>query len=124
LVLCFLFFIWQVPHFWIFLLNHRDDYERASLPSLNRYFTRLQLLRITFIWILSVAVSCMLIPLFGTLSLMVNYCLVATALWLCWSAVRLFKGKEDRATYSLAFRNINAYMLVVMFFIIVGDFYS
>ena len=120
LILCFLFFIWQVPHFWIILLNHGDDYERAGLPSINRYFTREQLLRITFIWILSVAVSCMLIPLVGTFSLIINYCLAATALWLCWSGVRLFKGKGDRSTYGLAFRHVNAYMLAVMFFIIVG----
>jgi heme O synthase-like polyprenyltransferase len=36
LAVCFLFFMWQVPHFWLQVLHHGEEYERAGLPSLTR----------------------------------------------------------------------------------------
>ncbi|OGP98915.1 MAG: hypothetical protein A2026_07640, partial [Deltaproteobacteria bacterium RBG_19FT_COMBO_46_12] len=53
LAVSFFFFIWQVPHFWLFLLIFDRDYEKAGLPSLTKIFTSAQLRRITFVWILA-----------------------------------------------------------------------
>ena len=51
LALAFFFFIWQIPHFWLLLLDFGKDYEKAGFPSLTRIFTPAQLRRILFSWI-------------------------------------------------------------------------
>lgn len=43
LAISFFFFIWQVPHFWLLLLNSGRDYEKAGLPSLTRIFSSAQI---------------------------------------------------------------------------------
>jgi protoheme IX farnesyltransferase len=120
--LCFFFFVWQVPHFWLLLLNHGDEYEKAGLPSLSRIFNKTQLRRITFIWILAVAVACMLMPLFVTFSLLMNYLVVGAALWLCWNGLKLLKGEGERHRYFIAFRSINIYLFSIMLVITVERF--
>jgi heme o synthase len=64
-VLCLLFFLWQVPHFWLLLLRSGDDYERAGLPSLTKVFPREILSGITALWLIAAAAASMLLPLFG-----------------------------------------------------------
>lgn len=68
LALALFFFIWQIPHFWLLLLIYGEDYERAGYPSLTQVFNKAQLSRITFIWILALAISSLLIPLFNIAS--------------------------------------------------------
>ena len=59
------FFIWQIPHFWLLLLVMDKDYQRAGFPTLTHVFNRDQLSRITFIWIVTTAVTGFMISLFG-----------------------------------------------------------
>jgi protoheme IX farnesyltransferase len=64
-VLALLFFLWQVPHFWMLLLRSGDDYERAGLPSLTKVFPRELLSGITVLWLIAAAAASLLLPLFG-----------------------------------------------------------
>jgi protoheme IX farnesyltransferase len=59
------FFLWQVPHFWLLLLRSKDDYERAGLPSLSRVFSPVQVARLTTFWITAAASAAVLLPLYG-----------------------------------------------------------
>lgn len=36
LVVALFFFIWQIPHFWLLLLIHNKDYEKAGFPTLTK----------------------------------------------------------------------------------------
>ncbi|MBF0378681.1 MAG: protoheme IX farnesyltransferase [Desulfamplus sp.] len=60
--------VWQIPHFWLILLRHADDYEETHskyiLPSMLVLFSRSQLRRIMLIWILLYSVMLVMIPLF------------------------------------------------------------
>jgi len=107
LVIAFLFFIWQVPHFWLLLLNS----ERIIAP--------VQLRRITFIWIFGTAVTCMLTPLFGIVeSKAVHGGLLVAAFWLVWKAFGLLKAPNADSSLQLTFKAINSYILWVMVLVV------
>lgn len=118
LFLCFFFFMWQVPHFWLFLLDHGEEYEGAGLPSLTSIFDEEQIVRMSFVWISAVAVSCMLMSASGvTRSLSVSISLGAASIWLMGNGIWLLLKKVKRAGPSFVFRGMNAGMFFVMIFL-------
>jgi protoheme IX farnesyltransferase len=115
LAISFFFFIWQVPHFWLLLLNFGRDYEKAGLPSLTRIFTSAQLSRITFVWIFATAAACMMIPLFGIVeSHTIQGGLWVAAFWLMWKSLRLLTAKGRKFSLPFTFKTVNSYAVVVM----------
>ncbi len=109
----FFFFIWQVPHFWLLLMDSGEDYKKAGLPSLTEIFTTFQLKRIISIWVLSTAVSCLVIPLFGFLTFSLShFFLLGLTLWLVWKTVIFFKSPSK--DLRLTFMKLNVYVLLVI----------
>jgi protoheme IX farnesyltransferase len=115
-VLCFLFFMWQVPHFWLQVLHHGEEYEHAGLPTLIGLLSRPQIARITFAWISAAAASGMLLPLYGAMSSPLLYfpLLLPGAAWTVLKGRRLLSKEGTQAMTLSAFRTINAYLLLVM----------
>jgi protoheme IX farnesyltransferase len=114
LFLCFFFFMWQVPHFWLLLLNHGEEYEKAGLPSLTGIFARTQLLRIIFVWLLAAAVSCLFLPFAGIIrTSVVALLLFGLSFWLVGHGMTLLRSAGECSS-SVTFRRINIYMLLVM----------
>jgi protoheme IX farnesyltransferase len=109
------FFMWQVPHFWLLLLDFGEEYEKAGLPSLTRIFTPAQLSRITFIWISATAVASMVTQLFGIgESLAIRGGLLIAAFWLVWKGSKLLKVHSQEFPFHFTFNTINSYAFVVM----------
>ena len=107
----FFFFIWQIPHFWMLLMRVGGDYVQAGLPSLSAVFSRRQLSRVTFIWMLTTAVVCLVFPLFGVVSEKWIYAgFVLASVWLSWHAVAMLRTQGDR----VAFKEINVFALLVI----------
>jgi protoheme IX farnesyltransferase len=111
--LCFFFFMWQIPHFWLLLLKCGKEYEAACLPSLTRAFKKSQLAGIVFVWTVAAAASVMLIGMEGIVkSPAVNLALWALSVWLVWNGARSFlRGGPD---YSSSFHKINIFALIAM----------
>jgi protoheme IX farnesyltransferase len=115
LALCFVFFIWQVPHFWLLLFLFGDEYAGAGLPSLTSTFRVRQLVGFSFIWMLVTSVSALLLPVYGlTSSSWAPLALAACALWLAWTASNVLASGGEGARTRPAFRTINLYVLLVM----------
>ncbi len=68
LALAFVFFIWQVPHFWLLVGLHAEGYEQAGYPTLVGLFGRDRLARLTFTWTCGTAGACGLLPMFRVLN--------------------------------------------------------
>ncbi|MBI4681621.1 MAG: protoheme IX farnesyltransferase [Nitrospirae bacterium] len=120
LIVCFFFFMWQVPHFWLFIVNYGAEYEKAGIPSLTAIFTRTQLKRIIFIWIISASVSCLLLSLRDAAQIpVITFSLFAVSLWIVWCGSRLLKEKD--VSYSLIFNKINIYMFCVLILLSVNN---
>jgi protoheme IX farnesyltransferase len=124
-VITFLFFLWQVPHFWLQVLLHGEEYEEAGLPSLTQVMTKRQIGRVTFVWIVSVAIASLALPLYGSVrsSLVSGSCIVL-ALWLVWSERSLTTTQTSLFPSSVLFRNINIYLFLLMSLLSVDNILS
>lgn len=67
ILLAFLFFMGQVPHFWLLVLKYGDQYRSAGLPNLTDVFNNRQINNLSFIWISASLTSALLLGLFGIL---------------------------------------------------------
>lgn len=45
-----LFFVWQVPHFWLLMTKYDQDYRRAGFPTALEKFGSIGLRRVLFVW--------------------------------------------------------------------------
>lgn len=112
------FFIWQIPHFWLLLLVMDKDYQQAGFPTLTQVFSRNQLSRITFIWIITTAVTGFMITLFGLVTdIWISLALFISSLWLTWKAFKLLADSEDYSVFRSTFGYINYFALFVVFLI-------
>jgi len=112
LALCLVYFLWQVPHFWLLLLRHDQDYQRAGFPTLAARFNPGQSRRILFVWIASVVFSCGLLPAFGVLhSYAAALLLLAPALWLMGSSLSLLRPDAPAGLVLKLFPVINVFVL-------------
>lgn len=119
------FFIWQIPHFWLLLLDVSKDYENVRLPSITKIFSTEQIKRIIFIWLVSTGVSSLVIPLFGFLnSSFFYFLLVAAAFWLFWNAVSLLKADFEEALPRTIFTKLNLFALLVLFLLSLDRLFS
>ena len=109
------FFIWQMPHFWLLLLDFSEDYKRAGLPSITKIFSAKQIRRIIFIWLLSTGVSSLIIPLFGLLN-SVFFCLllVAVVSWLFWNTLTFLRSHDDKDALRDTFMKLNIYAVLII----------
>jgi len=114
LVVALFFFIWQIPHFWLLLLIHNKDYEKAGFPTLTKKFSNSQLSRITFIWITALAVSGLLIPAFSISSNIFSlYTMLILGIWLIIETRGILTKYVERLVIRRAFLIINLYVLII-----------
>ena len=125
LALAFVFFIWQVPHFWLLVGLHAEGYEAAGYPTLVNLFGRPRLSRLTFTWTCGTAAACGLLPLFRVLgSWPAELMLGLGALWLIIGSLPLLKPGQDASLYRRVFMNINLFALVLTAAVILDPFFS
>jgi protoheme IX farnesyltransferase len=48
-----IFYLWQVPHFWLLHEKHRDDYERAGFATLASQLPRVMYTPLLCIWVIA-----------------------------------------------------------------------
>jgi protoheme IX farnesyltransferase len=117
LIVGFFFFVWQVPHFWLLLLEYGEDYGRGGQPTLRSRLSRTQLARITFVWTAAAGASSLLIPLFERqIHPASSFALVLAVFWLVIGSLRMVRRSGD----AYPPRRITIFMLSVICFLSVG----
>jgi len=113
--LCIFFYLWQIPHSWLYAAEFRNDYTAAGLPSITSAFSPQQVSRIIFIWIAALGVSSLfLVPLGLVMQFPVRYMIVAAALWLIIQGSRLLGTEIGGPAYRTALRSVNLFMAIMM----------
>jgi protoheme IX farnesyltransferase len=114
-VLCIFFFLWQVPHFWLYAATYGKQYVKAGFPAMTSVFSARQLSRVIFVWISALAVSSLFFIPFGlTLHIQFRFFLVAASIWLIFQGVRMLAKGTWVAVYALVLGRINFYLLSVI----------
>ena len=125
LALAFVFFIWQVPHFWLLVGLHAEGYEGAGYPTLVTLLGRPRLSRLTFTWTCATAAACGLLPLFRVLvSWPAEIMLGLGAIWLVLGSLPLLGSGQDAPLYRRVFMNINLFALVLTAAVILDPYFS
>ena len=123
LALCFVFFIWQVPHFWLLALRHNNDYAAAGLPTLSKHFSPQQIFRLIFTWTAASVAASALLVVFQTIKSPVTAVTVgAVGIWLLWRYRFMLSAAEKSRRIFIAFMDINKYAMVLMAAVIVDAF--
>ena len=115
LSLCFVFFVWQVPHFWLLALRHQNDYAKAGLPTLSRHFSARQIYRLIFTWTSASVAASLLLLVFQTITGTVGAVAVGSmGVWLLWRFAFMLRAAQENPRIFSAFIDINRYALVIM----------
>lgn len=111
--LCLILFAWQVPHFWLVVMDRGWEYREAGLPGLTEFFTAAQIRRLVSFWILGTA-ACSLLLSLGSLVRVpaTRYALAVISLWLGGQAVA-FRLVPQRSG-AVMFRRMNLYMVSLL----------
>ena len=123
LALCLVFFLWQVPHFWMLMQLHDPDYRRAGFPTLARHFDEYQGARLTYVWLAAAACSAGFLPFFGAVaSPAAAAALGLAALWLLGRGLPLLRPPGRPAVLRRAFMDINLFALAVVVIVVADPF--
>ena len=115
LMLCFFFFIWQVPHSWLFIMRYGREYEEAGFPALTKIFTPLQMKRIILNWLFATTISCLFLSAMGMVHyFLINISLFLLSSWLLWNGLKPILHHNSAYVPFPVFKKTNYYLLLVM----------
>lgn len=115
--------LWQVPHFWLILLHHREDYKSGIIPSLYSFFQEETIRRFFITWIgglVSVMILFTILPCISGFAARILIILNAFSLLGCFFL--RFRNKR-RNNYMLLFAVLNGALFMHMTIIAVGSIY-
>jgi heme o synthase len=123
LALAFVFFVWQVPHFWMLVAMHEEGYEAAGFPTIVKLLGRRSLARLSFTWMCSTAAACALLPMFRAIVTVPALVMLAAAgCWLVGGGVPLLRPDPDAAVFRRIFVRLNVFALVITVALILDPF--
>jgi protoheme IX farnesyltransferase len=119
ILLGFLLFIGQVPHFWLLILKYGEEYGNAGIPSLTKIFSRPQINRLSFTWIVTSAISGLFLSYFEVIhSKIIISLLLISSFYLIWSFRGMVTGPENNIQFRRNFILLNSYFLLILIFLI------
>ena len=115
----FLFFIGQIPHFWLVMLKYSDEYKIAGAPSLANFFNITQINRLTFTWVVSSVVAALFLCNFEIIrNVLLIWVLLVASVLMIWQFSGLFKPRETIINYRKYSMLLDSYYLLVLFLLI------
>ena len=115
----FLFFIGQIPHFWLLILKYGEEYKNAGIPSLTDILSRAQINRLTFTWVVSSVTAALFLCFFEIIKtrLIVGILLIASfyIVWKFSDLLRNYVNPNNSVRYSIL---LDSYFLLVLILLI------
>ncbi len=119
ILLGFLIFIGQIPHFWLLILKYGEDYKNAGIPTLKDIFNLSQINRLTFTWVFVFVISALFLCYFEIMKnkLAVIILVIASA-FMILLFFNLLKVGPDKNNYKRYSVSLDLYFLLVLILLI------
>ncbi len=121
LTLVVLLSVWQMPHFWLVVLENREDYKRAILPSMIKLMPERSLRLLSVVWVVALVtimhlliVQLNYLPAFSRLGVSISGLLMG----LYFAIKMCAKARPD---YRMLFRLLNGTMFLLMILLSLGS---
>lgn len=111
MLLAGLLYLWQIPHFWLLLQRHAEEYRSAGIPVFPGHWSDAHRMLLLRLWIVALVAGAMLLPLTGMISRPVSFWYAAFPLPLAGLA---YLRHESALFYVL---NLFPVLLAVVFLI-------
>jgi protoheme IX farnesyltransferase len=115
----FLFFIGQVPHFWLLILKYGEEYEKAGIPALTGVLTRPQINRLTFTWVVTSVSAALFLCHFGIIQAgFIIAILVVASVIIIWQFSELLKISGEKISFRKYSVLLDSYFLLMLLLLI------
>ena len=104
-------FLWQLPHFWVLALRHKDDYAQANIPVLPAVGGPQKTIRYIAITTLLYLLCVLTYPLFFSNLMLYYYLVLPVSLWVGWEAYR-YCSSSGQTKWFRFFLALNTSMLL------------
>jgi protoheme IX farnesyltransferase len=115
----FLFFIGQIPHFWLLILKYGEEYSNAGIPSLTDVLSVAQINRLTFTWVVSSVTAALFLCFFEIIAsrIIVGILLIASfyVIWKFSDLIKIQVTPANPLKYSIL---LDSYFLLVLILLI------
>jgi heme o synthase len=115
----FLFFMGQIPHFWLVILKYGEEYNEAGIPALTEIFNKDQINRLTFTWVLTSVIAAVFLCYFEIIrtGALIGILLIAS-IFLLWKFSALIKSGVENKPYKKYSILLDSYFLLVLLLLI------
>jgi heme o synthase len=115
----FLFFIGQIPHFWLLILKYGEEYRNAGIPSLTSILSVAQINRLTFTWVVSSVTAALFLCFFEIIrSRIIVGILLIASFYIIWKFSALIKMQAKSAASGRYSILLDSYFLLVLILLI------
>lgn len=123
LALGLLFFVWQVPHFWLLMTKYDKDYRAAGFPTIIETFGEKGTRLVLFVWwILTICSALFVIAMFGVNNIVLSAILIILVTFAAFSAVRLVLEPLSSSKAGMLFKKINIFLFGIMVLLSIDAF--
>ncbi len=122
--LAIFFFIWQIPHFYILMYKHSEDYREAGFPEIGSRLSEKAFKKLIFILICLMVISSFIFPLFGLTESIITFIgFVMIALFILWSFTMMIFSRRQKLNTHRYFNYINYYVLLIVCFLVLDHLF-
>jgi protoheme IX farnesyltransferase len=110
-----MFGLWQLPHYWLVLLLHQQDYRRSEVPNMLGLFSTNQIRKVLFNWVMVFAIMTLALPLLNAIVTdFVRWLILLNALCLVCNFAYQFFLKAEYYNYKSLLVHLNASLVCMM----------
>ena len=118
-LLGFLLFMGQIPHFWLLIMKYGEEYKDAGMPSLIAVLEPAQIGRLIFSWVAFAVISALFLWFFKVIqTVIIIIVMLIASLILIWQFIDLLKIQETNVDSKKYLLLLNSYFLLILLLLI------